>query len=140
MDTAEFGASVVLLRHEEDTAEQASSRMQLQPTTSEQEIEGVHRHTDPEFKNVAATPFNFWTTSPESGDFLDVMIAAIADLKRRGLTGVHVMGDFIQWHLSPLKARKEPAWVNPAGHNPDHDSDCKSFSSSEFTLLGHFSF
>ena len=89
---------------------------------------------------MAATPFDFWTISSENGDFLDVMIAAIADLKRRGLTGVHVEGDFIRRRLLPLKARMDPAWVNPAGHDPSQDRNCKSLSSSEFSSLGHFSF
>ena len=68
------------------------------------------------------------------------MIAAIADLKGRGLVGVHVVGDFIRRRLLPLKARKDPAWVNPAGHDPDQDSDCKSLPSSEFLSLGYFPF
>ena len=65
--------------------------------------------TELKFRNVAAAPFEFWGTTPEAGDYLSVMTAAIADLKSRGLIGVHVVGDFIRRRLSSLKARKDPA-------------------------------
>ena len=73
----------------------------------------------PEFKNIVAAPFDFWSAPPKASDYLDTMTVAIADLKGHGLTGVQVAEDLIRCRLSPLKARKNPAWVNPAGHDPD---------------------
>ena len=64
------------------------------------------------------------------------MTADITDLKSCGLTGVHVADDFIRLRLSPLKMRKDPAWVNMAGHDPDQDGNCKLPSSSELSF-GH---
>lgn len=40
--------------------------------------------------------------SPTCG-FLTMMRAAIGDLKDKHLTAVHVVGDLVQWRISPLK-------------------------------------
>ena len=40
--------------------------------------------SEPEFKNVVAAPFDFWSVPPEFGDYLNTMTAAIAELKSRG--------------------------------------------------------
>ena len=88
--------------------------------------------TEPEFQNVTAVPFEFWSTHSEGSDYLEAMAAAIADLKARSLTGMHVVGDFVRRRILPLKTRKDPVWVNPAGHDPDQDGDCKSPPSFEF--------
>ena len=75
---------------------------------------------------MAQASFNFWSFAPKAGDYLTTMMAVIVDLKGRGLTGVHVAGDLVRCCLLPLKARKDPAWVNPAGHDLDQDSYYKS--------------
>ena len=62
------------------------------------------------FAGNAAEKIPSWDSIPKDLDRIAPYIQAVKDLKREGLTGWHVVKDFITRRISPLKKRVSPMW------------------------------
>ena len=77
-----------------------------------------------------------WDSIPKDLGRITPFIQAITDLKEEGLTGWHVVRDFITRHISPLKKRAHQMWRYSGPTDPTRDySEGKITLSLAFFLL-----
>ena len=57
-----------------------------------------------------AEKISSWDSTPKDLGRIAPYIQAIKDLKEEGLTGWHMVKDFITHRISPLKKRAHPVW------------------------------
>lgn len=73
------------------------------------------------FVGKAAEKKSSWDSTPEDISRIAPYVQAIKDLKKEGLTGWHVVKDFITRRISPLKKRASPMWRYSGLTDPTRD-------------------
>ena len=80
------------------------------------------------FAGKAAEKIASWDSTPQDIGRIAPFIQAIEDLKAEGLTGWHVVKDFITRRISPLKKRVPPMWRYTGPKDPTRDYETGKYT------------